>query len=175
MFGAIILIIIGLSLIFGGAKFFWASLFIGLGIYIIYSYYEISKRKKENKKILTRNIEKIIETHTPQEAAKIISEKVKDPVGSKFVILVDTEDAKVRLFFPFGILMSFKPLLIFTKKIIKKKIEEEFSKKDKKIPIDVDEIVDLIMESMDLLYQYYGDFIDVEADNGKTKVKIFIA
>ncbi|MBM7559978.1 hypothetical protein [Marinitoga litoralis] len=175
MIGAAIIIIEGLILVFFGAKIFWASFFIGLGIYILYTYYSAFKRKREQRKFLKKSIENIIKENDPETAANIISEKIKYPVGTKFVIKVDSEDAKVNLVFPLGILILTKPLLYSLKPVLKKSIKSKFEENEKNINFDLDEVINVIIESVDLLSEFYGDFIDVETDGGKTKVKIYVA
>ncbi|WP_129410043.1 hypothetical protein [Marinitoga lauensis] len=175
MAGVILLILYGLILIFFGAKIFWAFFFIGLGIYILYTYYKAFKRKKIQKKLLKRSIKKIVEENDPEIAAELISRKIKYPVGTKFVISVKSEETNVNLIFPLGVLIATKPLLYSLKPLIKKSIESKFKKEGKEINFDVNLIINVIIESIDYLSDFYGDFIDVDTDGGKTKVKIYVA
>ncbi|KAF2956920.1 hypothetical protein [Marinitoga sp. 38H-ov] len=147
-----------------------ASFFILLGLYIIYTYYSSFKRKREQKKLLKNSIVKIIKENDPDTAANIISKKIDFPVGTKIVINVVSEDTKVNLVFPLGILTLTKPLLYSLKPFLKKSIMSKLSKQEIN-----DEVIDNLIESLDFLSEFYGDFVDVETDNGKTKVKIFVA
>ncbi|GAB6189846.1 hypothetical protein JCM30566_15880 [Marinitoga arctica] len=175
MIGSILLILYGVILIFFGAKMFWASFFIGLGLYIFYIYYSAFKRKKSQKVLLKKAIKKIIDENDSETAAGIISEKMKYPVGTKFVISVNTEDTKVNLVFPIGILISTKPLLYSLKPLLKKTIKSKINEKNAEFNIDIDEIINVIIESVNYIYDFYGDFIDVETNSGKTKIKIYVA
>ncbi|SHE76508.1 hypothetical protein SAMN02745164_01097 [Marinitoga hydrogenitolerans DSM 16785] len=175
MVGAILMILYGIILFFWGAKIFWASFFIGLGLYILYTYYKAFKRKTIQKTFLRTSIKKIIDENDSETAANIISEKIKYPVGTKFVIKVITDETKVNLVFPLGILLSMKPLLYSFKPLLKKAIISKLKKENKYIDFDIDEAVNAIIESVDYLFDFYGDFVDVETDGGKTKIKIYVA
>lgn len=175
MVGVILLILYGLILIFFGAKIFWAFFFISLGLYIFYTYYKTFKRTKAQKKILEKSIINIIKENDPEEAAKIISRKIEYPIGTKFVIRVNSEDEKVNLVFPLGVLIATKPLLHAMKPMMKKYMKYNSEEESGGINFDFDPIFDVIIESIDYFADFYGDFIDVETDGGKTKVKIYVA
>ncbi|KLO21101.1 hypothetical protein X275_10120 [Marinitoga sp. 1197] len=175
MVGAIILLFYGVVLIFLGTKYFWAFFFIGLGTYIFYTYYSAFKRKKIQKKILEKSIIKLIKENNPETAAHIIAEKIKYPIGTKFVINVNSVDTNVKLVFPLGILISMKPILYTLKPFLKEALKSNFSKKGIKIDFDFNIIINMIIETIDYLSEFYGEFIDVETDEGKTKIKIYVA
>jgi len=173
MSGVLILILLGLVLIIWGTKAFWGLLFISLGLYIFYVYFKAFKRKNLQKEILKKSMVKIIEENNPEEAADIISRKIKYPLGTKFVISVKTDETNVNLVFPLGILIATKPLLYSIKPIIKKYMKHK-NKENDESSFDFDPIFNILIESIEYLPDYYGDFIDVEADGGKTRVKIYV-
>ncbi len=173
MYLAVLLIFSGILLIFFGLKAFFGVLFVGFGLYILMWIWAVRRRTSRRRKNVLEEIRKRFGEKLTEEELRWLASFAEGPVGRKFFVNIEDESSKdptrIRIAIPISLIAILKPFLKVSSYALWKIVQKRQN------VLDYEQfklILNLLIEALDDLMSYSGDFVRIESKGTLVRISI---